>query len=295
MKIGVIGLGIIGSRMAKRWLAAGHEVVGWNRTPSHARGLGIRLAATPAELAGLADLILVVVADPAALRQVVSGRNGIAAGSLKGKVVLNASTVGAVDNQRAEAAVRAADGRFLETPFTGSKDAATHGGLVFYVGGDKALLKKVEPILLQVGKKCLHFGPVGRGADMKLVMNMILASQMQSMSEGVLFVRRCGIDWSTFVEAYRMNAGWNLLCDMKVPKLCARDFSPHFALKHMSKDVRLALARAKAAGLVLPHARNTGKVYREAMRRGFGDLDFAAVYCALEARQSPVRRAALGG
>lgn len=285
MRIGVIGLGIIGARMAVRWREAGHEVCGWNRTASHARGLGIRLLKTPADVAVNSDVVVVVVADPAALKSVVRGTQGIASVSLKGKVVIDAGTVGPKDNQDAECAVRSAGGRFLETPFTGSRDAATAGKLVFYVGGNKSLMQKMLPVLMQVGRKCFHFGPVGRGSDMKLIMNMMLAGQMQSMAEGAMLVRKCGIAWSTFVEAYRMNAGWNLLCEMKIPKLRDRDFSTHFALKHMSKDVRLAVKRIRDLGVDLPHLRHTRKMFAEAMRRGYGDSDFSVLYRSLEDRQ----------
>ena len=278
MNIGVIGLGIIGSRMAKNWQKAGHEVTGWNRTRKNAEGLGIPLAATPRELAARSELIMIVVADPAAQESVIGGPDGIASTSLKAKMVLNASTVGAADNRRAAAAVGAAGGEFLETPFTGSKDGAQAGKLVFYVGGDKALLRRAEPVLLQVGARFLHFGPVGAAADVKLIMNLMLASLMEAMAEGFVFAQKAGVDMKTFVDAYKINAGWSVLADMKVPKMLQGDFTTHFSLKHMDKDLRLALDRARELKLDLPQSRRLKEAFAAAVSAGLGEADFSAVY-----------------
>jgi glyoxylate/succinic semialdehyde reductase len=278
MHIGVIGLGIIGSRMARNWQKAGHQVIGWNRTRKHAEGLGIPLAATPAELAAKANVVMIVVADPPALESVVSGADGIARTSLKGKTVLNASTVGARDNRQTEKAVRAAGGEFLETPFTGSKGGAEAAKLVFYVGGDTALLRRIEPLLLQIGTKIFHFGAVGTAADAKLIMNLMLANLMQAMAEGFVLAQKTGLDMSTFVAAYKANAGWSILGDMKVPKMLERDFAAHFALKHMDKDLRLALERAAEVKADLPQAKRLKEIFSEAMAAGMGDDDFSTVY-----------------
>ena len=254
MKIGVIGLGIIGTRMALRWSQAGHEVMGWNRTAARAQGIGLRLAATPAGLARECDRIMIVVADPAALEAVISGPDGVAGVNLTGKVVFNASTVGGKHNQRAQTAVESAGGAFLETPFTGSKEGAEQGKLVFYAGGDAALLRREEPLLLHVGQKVIHFGRVGNAADVKLIMNMMVANLMQAMAEGFALARKAGLNMDSFLDAYRLNAGWCKLSEMKTPKILAGDYSTHFALKHMDKDLRLALERATELGLSLPQS-----------------------------------------
>ena len=278
MNIGVVGLGIIGSRMAANWQKAGHAVLGWNRTPAHASGLGIRLAPTPRALAEQSDAIMIVVADPSALNTVVSGPDGIVHAPLQGKIVFNASTVGASDNQRADSVIRQAGGEFLETPFTGSKAGAEAAKLVFYVGGDSVLFERVEPLLLQVGVKCFHFGPVGAAADAKLIMNMMLANQMQAMVEGFLFARKSGLDMQTFCHAYRLNAGYSPFADMKIPKMLAEDFTTHFALKHMDKDVRLALARAAELGVACPLTDRLKQIFTEAMVAGLAEADFSALY-----------------
>lgn len=278
MKIGIIGLGIIGRRMAANWTRAGHAVLAWNRTRAAAEKLGIELAATPRAVAAGSDAIMIVVADPAALERVVSGPDGIATGGLHGKVVMNASTVGPADNLRAAAAVSAAGGAFLETPFTGSKAAAEAAKLTFFAGGDAATLARMEPLLLQTGQKVFHFGPVGRAADAKLIFNLIIANLMQAMAEGFTFARKAGLDMSCFVEAFRLNAAYSGLADLKIPKLLAGDFAPHFSLKHMDKDMRLALERAAELKLDLPLTRRLKECFSEAMGKGWGDDDFAVLY-----------------
>ncbi len=278
MNIGVIGLGIIGSRMAGHWIRAGHSVTGWNRTRPSAASSGLSIARSPREVADRSEMIMIVVADPSALDRVVTGADGVAAGPLAGKVVMNASTVGPSDNLRVDKAVRKAGGSFLEVPFTGSKAAAEAGKLTFFSGGEEDLVRRCEPILLQVGQKVVHFGPVGKGADAKLIFNLMVANLMEAMAEGFAFARKAGLDPARFLEAYRLNAGYSVLADMKTPKILSGDFSPHFSLKHMDKDVRLALERAAELHLDLPLTRRLKELFSEAMARGWGEEDFAVLY-----------------
>ena len=287
MKIGVVGLGIIGSRLAASWRRAGHEVYGWNRTKEHAAGLGLPLCETPAELAGRCEAVMVVVSDPAALDAVLGGPAGIAKTPLAGKLVMNATTVDAAASRRACAAVQAAGGHFVETPFTGSKDGAETAKLVFYVGGDADVVRRAEPLLLQVGARIFHFGPVGAASDVKLAMNLMIANIMQAMVEAVALVNAAGVDMGVFEEAYRMNASWCALSAMKLPKLLAKDFSPHFSIKHMNKDMGLALKRAAELDVELPHTQHIRELLEQIARQGMGDLDFSALAC----RQQQVQTA----
>lgn len=281
MKIGIAGLGIIGSRIAQNWRKAGHEVAGWNRTRSAAEALGLPLADTPAALAAACDVVVVVVADPPAVRSVVSGPDGIATVSLRGKLCIDLSTVDPATNKAAEAAVRRAGGDFVEAPFTGSKGGAETGRLIFFAGGEPEAVRRAEPILLQTGAKVFHFGPVGTASDAKLAMNLMLANYMQALAEGFLYARRAGLDMARFVEAFRMNAGWCGLAEIKVPKIIVGDFSPHFSLKHMDKDLRLALERSEEFDANLPQTVHLKGLFNEALAKGVGEQDFAILYQSL--------------
>lgn len=285
MNIGIIGCGIIGSRLGQNWRKAGHAVVGWNRTPANAQDVGFPLMESPAMVARRADIIVMVVADSAALLALTEGPGGIAHEPLKGKVVMNASTVGPGDNQRAACAVEAAGGEFLEIPFTGSKSGAEAGQLVFYVGGDPALFRRMEPLLLETGRRCIHFGPVGTAADAKLVINMMLANLMQAMAEGINLAQKAGLDMAAFIDAYRENAGYTVLADMKVGKMISGDYSTHFSLKHMDKDIRLALARAEALKAACPLTKELKTLYSAGIKAGLGDDDFCVLYKLLQQDQ----------
>lgn len=278
MKIGIIGCGIIGARMGRNWQKAGHSVIGWNRTAANAQDAGFPLVDSPETLARTSDIIMIVVADPAALVSVTEGPCGITQESLKGKVVMNASTVGPADNQRAAKAVQEAGGEFLETPFTGSKDGAAAGKLVFYVGGDRSLLARMEPLLLQIGQKFFHFGEIGTAADAKLIMNMMLANLMQAMAEGVGFAGKAGLDMATFLDAYKANAGYSVLADMKLGKMLGGDYSTHFSFKHMDKDIRLALERAAELGTPCPLTARLKEIFSKGMSEGLAEQDFSALY-----------------
>jgi 3-hydroxyisobutyrate dehydrogenase-like beta-hydroxyacid dehydrogenase len=284
MNIGIIGCGIIGSRMGRNWLKAGHVVTGWNRTSGNAKDSGFPLLASPAAVAEASDAIMVVVADPPALLSVTESARGLARVSLKGKVVLNASTVGPADNQRMALRVREAGGEFLEVPFTGSKAGAEAAKLVFYVGGDKALADRLQPLLLEIGQRSFYFGAVGTAADAKLVMNMMLANLMEAMIEGLIFVEKAGLDMSTFLEAYKMNAGYSVLADMKIGKMLAGDYATHFSLKHMDKDVRIALERAAELRVACPLTERLKGLFSEAMQAGWGEEDFAVLYRLIAAK-----------
>jgi 3-hydroxyisobutyrate dehydrogenase-like beta-hydroxyacid dehydrogenase len=282
MDIGVVGLGIIGSRMARNWQKAGHTVRGWNRTREHAEGVGIPLLDSPAAVAEASEVVMVVVGDPASLHDVISGPGGVATVSLSGKLVLNSTTVDAASNRRTATAVEVVGGEFLEVPFTGSKDGAETGKLVFYAGGREAVLSRAQPVLMQVGTRVIFFGPVGTASDVKLAMNLMLANVMQAMAEGVRFVEKAGVSMEAFVEAYQVNAGWCGLSAMKLPKLQTGDFSPHFSLKHMGKDVHLALRRAMELGTALPHTRHLAVLFDAALAQGLGDEDFSVLYRTLK-------------
>lgn len=278
MNIGIIGCGIIGSRMGRNWQKAGHSVIGWNRTAAHAQDAGFPLADCPEAVARASDVIMIVVADPPALVSVIEGTRGITRTSLKGKVVLNASTVGPADNLRAARAVQDAGGEFLEVPFTGSKDGAAAGKLVFYVGGDRSLFARMEPLLLQIGQKCFYFGETGAAADAKLIMNMMLANLMQAMAEGLGFAGKAGLDQATFLDAYKANAGYSVLADMKLGKMLGGDYSTHFSLKHMDKDIRLALERAAVLGTPCPLTERLKEIFSKGMSSGLAEQDFSAIY-----------------
>jgi len=204
MTLGFVGLGVMGGRMAKRLLDAGHRVIGYNRTRAKARWLadaGLRLADSPREVAAQADVVFTMVTDSPALDAVCRGPDGILAGLRRDAVHVEMSTVSpeAVRTLADEAATRGA--HLLDAPVSGSPATLEAGQLSFMVGGDPATLERVRPYLAAIGPGLTHVGPVGLAKAMKVAINQGLAVQMVAFAEAVLLAEKAGIARERAVEA----------------------------------------------------------------------------------------------
>jgi len=234
MKIGVIGLGIIGAVWARHYDAAGKLAGAWNRT---AQPDFPQWQATPEAVASAADVVQIVVADPPAVRGVIER---ILPALGPGKIMVQSSTIDPESSEAFRALVTATGARYLEAPFTGSKPAAEQKQSVYYLGGDAALIAELEPLLSLVSQARFHIGDHRQAATLKLAMNLNLAAQMQALSEALVLARRAGIADDVFFGALGKNIGYSGLVKLKEPKLRAGDFTPQFSVKHMLKDMRLA-------------------------------------------------------
>lgn len=269
MKIGVIGLGIIGGVWARHYHAAGVLAGVWNRT---AQPDFPQWKDSPEAVAGAADVVQIVVADPPAVRGVLE-RIRPALGP--GKTVVQSSTIDPQSSDEFRALVTAAGARYLEAPFTGSKPSAEQKQSVFYLGGDMALVAEMEPLLALVSQTRFHIGDHQQAATLKLAMNLNIAAQMQGLSEALVLARRAGISDDVFFGALGKNAGYSGLTKLKEPKLRAGDFSPQFSVKHMLKDMRLASRMNGCEDFpVLDTLRDR---LAAAEREGWGDEDFSAL------------------
>jgi 3-hydroxyisobutyrate dehydrogenase-like beta-hydroxyacid dehydrogenase len=271
----ILGLGIIGTEWAKNLHADGVPLKVWNRTPKDAPGLPAPTT-DPAEAVRGAELIILVVADPPAVDEVLA-RIEPALGP--GKILAQASTVSAEWNLKFAARVEKTGAKFLEIPFTGSKPAAQERKTVFYAGGDRDLLARAEPVLSRISGTRLHIGPLGSAASLKLAMNMNIAMLLEGLCESLSFARAAGIPDAIFFEAMKVNAGRAPMTDLKEPKLRAGDYAPQFSLKHMNKDLRLALQGADAQAL--PQLRALMRQYDTGMAKGLGDSDFSVLMSLL--------------
>jgi len=273
MKIGLFGLGIIGSIWAENLRRDGHDVSGWNRTPSRLPFFTSDACAAAKD----AEIIFIVVADPPAVQNVL---DQILPVLHAGQVVIQSSTISPKASHDFAKQVERTGAAFLEVPFTGSKPAAEQRKMVFYVGDDGNVLAKVRPVLERLSSSILQIGQVGSASALKLAMNLNIALVAQGLSESLTFARAAGISDDKYFEALRLNASNSGVAELKEPKLRTNDFSPQFSLKHMAKDLRLAL---EAAGdLKLPHAQNVMRIYEEGLKRGWGDEDFTVLLRLLE-------------
>lgn len=278
--VAFLGLGIMGSRMSRRLLEAGYPLTVWNRTAKKTEGLrhrGAKEASSPKEAASDAAFILTMLADPLSVRRTVLGPDGVIEGIRPGAVLIDLTTVDPQTPQDLQTAIGGKGAFFLEAPVTGSKPAAESGELVLMVGGAGEILDQARPVLRPLCKAIVHMGPVGTGARMKLINNLIIAGSMQALFEGLTLGRKGGVPTDRMLEVLASGALSSVLLRMKGKAVMDRDFEPNFSVKHMAKDLRLALEEARRLGVSLTQSAGLNALYESALHQGFGEEDFSAL------------------
>jgi 3-hydroxyisobutyrate dehydrogenase-like beta-hydroxyacid dehydrogenase len=280
MKVGLIGLGLMGHPMGANLLKAGHELTVWNRTASRADDLvahGAKRGATPRELAAASEVIITIVSDPPALESVFWGDSGVFSGVKRGSLMIESSTVSPELEKRAAAAAAAAGVDFLEAPVTGGTWGAEKGELVFMVGGEMATLKRAEPVLSAVGKKWFHLGPIGAGQTVKLAMNLLLEVQVEAFAEALALVTRAGVPGQSLFEVMQSSMGRSGVLDLKGANMLKGEYKPSFPLRLMHKDLGLALDLGNQLGVPLPAAAASREVLNAVKGAMTDDVDFSAL------------------
>lgn len=270
-KIAVVGLGIIGSRAAANLSANGnHQVVSWNRTP---KGLPSEVSSLEGATAD-ADWVALYLKDAPAVREVASR---IFALPPRKRLLVNHATVDLETTRWLESECSQRGFDFLDCPFTGSRDAAAGGALVYYVGGPKDLIDSAEPVLMETAKSVLRCGAVGTATVLKLVTNLISACTVQALAESLATATRHGIDPEQLIDAVSQNACGSPLAAMKLPSMAKGDFEPHFSLSNMLKDSRYAIDLASEAGIETPLIRSVSERMQELCGEGLAEKDFSAL------------------
>lgn len=275
MRIAVLGLGIIGSAWANNLIADGHEVRCWNRT---ARDFPNFVASIQQAVAG-AETIFIVVADPPAVQAVLEQ---ILPQLGAGMLVIQSSTVSAQWTLRFAAQVQQTGAAYLEAPFTGSKLAAAQRQTVYYLGGEAGVVEIARPVLEPISSALIHIGPLGSASTLKLAMNMNVAGVAQSLCESLAFCRAAGISDEVYFGALARNASRSGIADLKEPKLRQRDYSAQFSLKHMAKDLRLALETADGLAISLEQIAHLKSIYERGMSAGWSEEDFIGLIRLME-------------
>ncbi|MFW5837457.1 MAG: NAD(P)-dependent oxidoreductase [Desulfovibrionaceae bacterium] len=277
MRVGFMGLGIMGRAMSRNILNAGHQLAVYNRTPREVPGLeSVLKPGTPADLAKSADVIVIMVTGPEAVDELLFGDNG-AAENAAGKTVVNMSTV---DPAYAEGLARKLEVMgvgCLDAPVSGSKKPAQEGTLVILAGGEARLVHELEPLLLAMGKKVVHCGGVGAGSMMKMANNLLLGVMMDGLAEMLAFAEKGGLDPELVLQVVQNGPMGNALFEMKAPLLLSGDHQPQFPLRHMAKDLRFGLKTARETGARLEAGRTVADLFDQAEQEGLADLDFSAV------------------
>jgi len=277
--IGFLGLGIMGSGMARRLLANGFPVAVYNRNPKRIEGFaeaGARVAASAREAASGADMVICMVADDAASRAMWLGDNGALSSVKPGAICIDSSTL-SVDWVRELASVaEARKCEFLDTPVTGSKIQAASGELNFLVGGSPAAFEKARPVLQAMSKSITHIGPVGSGALIKLINNFVCGAQVIAIAEALVMIERSGLDRARALEILTNGAPGSPLVKTLSARMTAADYTPNFLLRLMTKDLNYSIQEAEKLSLHLATAVAARDTFQRAIAAGHGEKDMSA-------------------
>ena len=238
----LLGLGIIGSRSADQLVAAGHPLKTWNRTPKDRPDSVTDLVAAASE----ADVMVCYLRDDQAVREVFTQ---IESQLGEGKTFINHATIDPETTLWLERQCKAAGGKFLDAPFTGSRDAAAGGNLVYYIAGDRDLLEEQRPLLELTSREIVYLGQPPAATVVKITTNLATAAAVQALIEALEISRRHGVDPRAWHDAAKLNGCYSPVMGMKIPTLLENDFTPHFSTENMAKDTNYALQLADSAGI----------------------------------------------
>ncbi len=287
LPVALLGLGTMGSGMARNLLKAGFQVAVYNRTLAKAEPfapLGARIATTPAGAASGARVILSMLADDQASREAWTGKDGALQGASAGTILVESSTVSPEWITELAGLAEAHGLEFLDAPVTGSRVQAAEGQLTFLVGGSESTLGRVFPVLKSMGKEVVHLGPAGSGAKMKLVNNFLCGVQVASLAEGLAWLEKSGLDRDKALSVLKNGAPGSPLVGAISARMVSRDYKVNFLLRLMAKDLAYAHAEARRSGVDLTTAMNAYRVFERASIAGHAEEDMSAV---IEVLRSP--------
>jgi len=285
-RIGFLGLGIMGSRMAANVARAGFPLSVWTHTPGKAERWASEhrasAYATPAEVAERSDIVVSMVVDDEQVASVMLGERGVIEAARADLLCVDMSTIGPVDARRVAGALRERAVAMLDAPVTGSSPRAEAGTLTIMVGGEADDYARARPLLETMGELIVHVGELGQGQMLKLINNSLGAANAAAVAEALLLARATGIDLDALVEVTSAGSGASAQLALKSGAMREHDYTPMFKTAHMLKDVRLCLQEAESAGVPFPAASHARDVLAATIARGRAEQDYAAMIEAAE-------------
>jgi 3-hydroxyisobutyrate dehydrogenase len=278
--VAILGLGTMGAGMAANLLKAGFSLSVYNRTAAKAQALinaGARLALSPAEAAKGASVVISMLADDAASREVWLGEDGALDAARKGAILIESSTVSPAWIAEFAKLAEQHGVDILDAPVTGSRMQAEAGQLSFLVGGRDAALKAATSVLKAMSKEIVHLGPVGSGAKMKLINNFLCGVQVASLAEGLAWIERSGLERDKALCILKAGAPGSPLLGAISARMVSQNYTVNFLLKLMTKDLLYAQNEAAQSNVDLKTAEVARSLFEGAIARGFGDQDMASV------------------
>jgi len=285
IKVGFIGLGVMGNPMAKNILKAGYPLTVWNRTKSkmdELLALGAKEAKSPREVAEKSDVVITMVSDSSDVEAVVLGPSGVIEGAKPGLIVIDMSTISPQVTQHIAKTLSEKGVKMLDAPVSGGDIGAKQGTLSIMVGGQKEAYEKSLPVLQALGKKITHMGGNGMGQATKLCNQVIVGLNLQAVCEGLMLGAKFGLDLDKLIEVISAGAGSSWGLANLGSRMLRRDFEPGFRVRHQQKDLRLALSAAADMGLPLPGTALVQQMFRAVESEGLGEKGTQALVVAME-------------
>lgn len=287
-KLGLVGLGLVGTAMAERLLAKGFEVVGFDIDPArreHLEKLGGQVPGNPAEVSEQVDRLILSLPDTNVVLQVVEGPAGILEAATPPKYIID-TTTGEPDETAALAQRLTKRGiHFLDAPFSGSSQQLREGDVAFMVGGERKDFGDCQDIFRALSEKVFYLGACGNGSKAKLASNLILGLNRVVLAEGLVFARKLGLELEGFLEILKVTPAYSVAMDVKGKKMLEGDFAPQARIHQHHKDLSIILKYAQRKGQELPLSKVHLDILQKAIEAGDAELDNSAVIREIQRRQ----------
>lgn len=290
MKIGFIGLGIMGSPMAANLLRAGHEVTGYDVVAASVERLlqaGGKPAPTIAEAVAGADVVITMLPDSPQVTEVVLGPGGVLESAVEGQLLIDMSSIAPETSIAVAAAALPLGVRVLDAPVSGGEAGAIEASLSIMVGGPSEVFEAAKPVLDLLGKTVVHVGPAGSGQTVKAANQLMVAGIIALVSEAIVLLEASGVDSTKGLEVLAGGLAGNTVLNRKASTMLAREFAPGFRIDLHHKDMGIALASARAAGVSLPVTGLVAQLVASARAQGYGSLDHSALLQVVEDLSKP--------
>ena len=279
--IAFIGLGIMGAPMSVNLANAGFDVIGYNRSPEKAQPLvdaGGRSAASIAEAVADADIVAIMVPDSPDVAEVLQAEDGVFAGAKAGALLIDFSTIRPDVTQELAQEAQEKGFRILDAPVSGGEPGAINGALSIMVGGAAEDFAAAREVFDAVGKTIVHVGPNGSGQTVKAANQLIVATNIQALSEALVFLEAFGVDLPAAVEVLGGGLAGSAVLNQKAQKMLDKDFSPGFRIDLHHKDLGIVTSTAREAGVTIPAAALVAQLMGSARANGDGGLDHSGLY-----------------
>jgi 2-hydroxy-3-oxopropionate reductase len=284
MKLGFIGLGIMGTPMALHLRAAGHDLFVTTRSavPQALIDAGAVTCKSAAEVARQAEVIFTMVPDTPDVAKVLFGESGIATALSKGKTVVDMSSISPIETKDFAERIEAAGADWLDAPVSGGEVGAKAASLTIMVGGRDEVFARIQPLLALMGKNITHVGPAGAGQITKVANQMIVALNIAAVAEALVFASKAGADPARVRQALMGGFAASRVLEVHGERMIKRTFNPGFRIKLHQKDLNLALQGAKALGVSLPNTATAAQLMQACAANGLAEMDHSALVQALE-------------